>query len=876
MPERRPKARTKKESPERPKTWINVDEVQQDYRPQQIKEANPFVRKPEVSVAEGYADRGRQKQSTIVGEQIDTDPKKAKAMAERYKRFVSGNPDIKDVPFTREGVEKWNKEHPDLGNPSYYELMLSRDIAEMLEHDESRRAKMESVQYAGKAEPVTPEEAAPQLPESLPDPRLPLTGSPNNELFSNMREGGEREPLDEYEPAPPPLFNREHWEDNHARSEAYKEKKKIEQVDALAREGYINFVDAPATGETISSKMTPESKQEWVKKLEDTIGKINRGDYSGLEQPKKPEAEDEPNPSKEYLDYYDNRDNKEPKKEPEGEPDPSKEYLDYYDNRDEKEPEAQKGGVANAPLEKEPFRFVGLHGEKATEELAEYLTSRSQEPEKQAEALGPKEASYIRKIGERYNKINWKYKLAFGAGLIGGGWALTSLMPLIATGIASQRLLGMTGMFVKFEDHLQRTSEGTQHGRFANMEWYKKLAERPEQQRKIMAAVMAVGYTAGMSALIGGAIHVGREALASDDWADSVREWVNSHWPFYSHPEPIAVNEIMGPPAPEAPAIPEPAPITEGAAMSVAPNMPDISVDASPGHGYEYMIKRIWEQMQSHSDPNMYAHDSDIHRLLTADKSTIDQVVHKIATEHGFYNPDGTSVLIDPHAHLNLAPDGQLHFSDPTHPDINHAPTGAHVTPPYHPEAPAHAEAPVAQAETPVPHAEAPVEHSGAHTEILYKNEGVVGTHTETTPVEKVTPAEFEALKQQQNAAHSAVAPEASSGVQTAAESVVNSHNLEVITSEPHIYADDGAKHLLVYGGSPADQTRLVGEFFQNPDNANAVVYTADQTNTYRIPWTNTGGEVTLGSPVRTNGFLGFFKSFMKAPDPSEFRAIIK
>ena len=71
------------------------------------------------------------------------------------------------------------------------------------------------------------------------------------------------------------------------------------------------------------------------------------------------------------------------------------------------------------------------------------------------------------------------------------------------------------------------------------------------------------------------------------------------------------------------------------------PRCRHISVDAQAGHGYEFMTKRIWEQLHAqHLDPNKFAVDSDIHKLITADAKTINGVVHKLAEQHGFlYRP---------------------------------------------------------------------------------------------------------------------------------------------------------------------------------------------------------------------------------------------
>ena len=89
-------------------------------------------------------------------------------------------------------------------------------------------------------------------------------------------------------------------------------------------------------------------------------------------------------------------------------------------------------------------------------------------------------------------------------------------------------------------------------------------------------------------------------------------------------------------------------------------------VEASPGRGYEYMLKQLWEQLRTKRiDPNAYAQDSDIRALLGADARSIDSVVHRIAADprHGFFHTDGTSVLVDPTARMTIGAHGEVRLS---------------------------------------------------------------------------------------------------------------------------------------------------------------------------------------------------------------------
>ena len=104
---------------------------------------------------------------------------------------------------------------------------------------------------------------------------------------------------------------------------------------------------------------------------------------------------------------------------------------------------------------------------------------------------------------------------------------------------------------------------------------------------------------------------------------------------------------------------------------------------------------------------------------------------------------------------------------------------------------------------------------------------------------------------------------------------IVNSHHLTIPTAESHIYVDSH-KHIFAYGGSPAQQAHAVQSFLNiDADHQKLVVYGTDDSGKYRIPWSMRGGQVVPGMPVEKRGFLGMFKSFMKAPDPKDFRNVI-
>jgi hypothetical protein len=128
-------------------------------------------------------------------------------------------------------------------------------------------------------------------------------------------------------------------------------------------------------------------------------------------------------------------------------------------------------------------------------------------------------------------------------------------------------------------------------------------------------------------------------------------------------------------------------------------------------------------------------------------------------------------------------------------------------------------------------------------------------------------------LTHEQDLAAQKLAEAAQTNVAEQAHSIVNSFGIEVPVTEPHTYAD-AAKHVFVYGGSPVEQAKSIGEYLtKNPEGT---IFGTDNDGKYRIPWQLVNGELVPGRPVRTSGFFGFFSSFMAAPTPEEFESIIK
>lgn len=368
------------------------------------------------------------------------------------------------------------------------------------------------------------------------------------------------------------------------------------------------------------------------------------------------------------------------------------------------------------------------------ERLQAYLSERSKTLNTEAAAYGPKAEKLVRSIGERYGKLNWKYKIAIGAGLGISAAAFsgvsTPLALLFGAGIVTQRAAGMASMFLKFEKHLQETGEGKSDSFLARQDWYKKIAEKPERQRQLAAAVMSAAYTSGMSLAIGEAIHLASES----SWGEAVHEWLKQQWPFQGTGSAPAVPEHSGPKVSgiiEHPGV-APAPVVPEV-HGVVPAMPTVSVEASAGHGYEYMLKQLWKELQAkHLDPSNYAAGTDIHTLLTADAHSIDSVVHQIAADpkHDFFHADGTSVRIDSHAQMTLGSDGEVHLSEAGH-DILQAPAHMPTTSAYPPSEP-----PISQPEVFAPHPITPP----ANVSVLPKEAALVSSAPHEAAPLPVTP----------------------------------------------------------------------------------------------------------------------------------------
>ncbi len=501
-------------------------------------------------------------------------------------------------------------------------------------------------------------------------------------------------------------------------------------------------------------------------------------------------------------------------------------------------PTAPEAIPAPVPPAVEAAETSEVRAERSTvAERSAYFRGRADALDTRLDHLGGIEKGF-RWLGEQYDKMGWKSKLGVGVALgLGAGIASAVSLPVafgFLGGIAAQRIAGMSSMFMKFERNAQDNSS----------EWAKE---------KAMGKAML--WTAAMTGAVMLAVE-GVKQLTESEIGTATKEWLKNMWPFG---QPVQAPTATA----EAPAT-----IVE----LPGPEIPPVYANATPGNGYEYMMKRMWEQLQEHPldlntqhqlDPN-----SDILKLVNADAASIDKIVHQIASDpnHGFFNPDGTSVLIKPTDMLAFNTEGQvIHLSQEGVASV-HAPESAPVTPAYHPEA--HT-ASLAEA---VKYPDFPED----------SDVNAVPVEVESPVVDEVAQAIPEPLPQGTVESPPVTRVEATYGDATilgqpeatpVTEIIRNQFGLEIPAGQSHIYAGEGDK-LFVFGSTPENQTKAIGDFFASPENVKSVIYGTDSESKYRIPYfLGPDGKPTAGLPEQT-GWI--WKSWAKPPSPDEFQKMIK
>lgn len=528
--------------------------------------------------------------------------------------------------------------------------------------------------------------------------------------------------------------------------------------------------------------------------------------------------------------------------------------------------EAILAGGGPAPLEQEATRAetknrLGGLIEKLTKmggavsegfsKSKNYLNERAKQIDAQAETSGAERIT--RRMGEIYNKLNWREK--FGIGLVLGASAVVTggasiYLPYAFVGlIGVQRAFGMASMYLSQEKALQNA----------------KIAESGQlisvKERAAFDAVMS-------GALMGAAIGKGIQLANEYGLVERTREWLGS---LMGHtatmPEVAAPARPSGglPTSPDA--VPPPAGGAAaaaageaagkaGEAVAAAPEVAAVempSVEAKAGDGYERMLKNLWEQTKG----TTYPEGSDMARLQGIDPKDLSAEIHRLATDNEFFKATGESVRINIGDKLSVDANGDLWLNDQT----ILAPEGAPTTPALNPEvAPAASDASMRVEPSP----DFPNEVTRVDADDMTGDIEIPSAAEETSePAPTDMPANTD------------VSSETKSPAPVVEKSIItNQFGLAIPVAEPHIYAGADSANTFVFGGSSAERAKTILEYLTA--NPNKVVFSADDSEKYRIPWHLVGGKVTPGVPMRTGGLFGFFSGFMKAPDPSEFQKLIK
>ncbi|MCR4275887.1 MAG: hypothetical protein NUV90_00685 [Candidatus Parcubacteria bacterium] len=468
------------------------------------------------------------------------------------------------------------------------------------------------------------------------------------------------------------------------------EQRTYEKIPAEKRESYLAHV--------AEVRVDKEKKEKKIKNKKPAKTRAQKPKTQVVEEVE-PEADGKPNPEEdeEYPAVWrynrDRRGNGEAQVEP---PLPGLELSStetWQWPKSERTPAEERGylrklieGAAGKTKEK-------IEWWKSAEEG---LIRRNAELDAQLEKIGGVEKGF-RWLGEKYNKLGWKSKLAVGASLgLGAAFTAGVSMPIAfacMSGIAAQRVAGLATMYLKFEKNSHEDKWG-----------------------KEKAMLKAGVYTVLMGLAIKEAIEYASGTELAHAAQVKIEGWLGAMLGHES--TTAATNEGVGAaaPTPEHPAIPvghqasadvqtAAHPVATGEAPAaevvaeVAPATPEIaSIEAKAGDGYERMLQHLWEQSKG-LDPNKFPEGSDIRRLIEANPKSIGAEIHRLATDNEFFKGNGTNVRIDIGDKMTVDAKGNIWLGE----DIL-APEGAPVTPAFHPEAPV---APVAEPLSSVTPAEA-------------------------------------------------------------------------------------------------------------------------------------------------------------------------
>lgn len=559
------------------------------------------------------------------------------------------------------------------------------------------------------------------------------------------------------------------------------------------------------------------------------------------------------------------------------------------------QPRKEKVGFLATALEK----ITGL-SRPALEKISrsrQHLNERAKELDAKGEKLTGVEG-WFRHLGENYNKLNFAYKLSLGMALgTGAVVSMAAFAPVWALGFAGalgvQRFYGMAGMFLTLEKSLKEKRIGESGQALAIKE------------RAILDAAL---YTFAVSYAIKEGIEFAQKIEAVEHTRERLADWLAHMRGYDRAPEAVAAvgpnladaatSEPKGGPTASTVST-DPAPAATGSSSPEGPKaggepsagfieraIPGIEVGAVAGRGYEDMAWRLWDQVKGLPDVKGPS-GSDLERLLSADKSTVKDLVHELAKEHGFYK-DGKSIQI-----INLG--DRLSFDD----------DGMLV------RTPADSVVPIPESAPAVPAAEgAPTVAPNEAAQAVHMSD-VPSTFPDVRPIPPEGIPRVQGLSTEDWSGPSAEAVQPSYPVpeqvpptpdsppiptvdvpqpevqpskpltigieheRTIVQEVVNKWGHAVPLNEPHIYAGEGDR-LLVFGGTPESQAEAIEkQFIAAP--ATTVVYGTSADGKYRIPFfKDPSGKITPGLPERNRGLLGFFSGWASAPGPDDLQKLIR
>ena len=560
----------------------------------------------------------------------------------------------------------------------------------------------------------------------------------------------------------------------------------------------------------------------------------------------------------------------------------------------------------------------GEHQERG-ESLKEYLKETSDALQETAKEYGPSIVGAIGSVVERYNKLNWKTKLAVTGALMLG----TAYMPVAAgvftAALYGQRVLGAIGMGINKRKKLDAKIA-------ANPEHW--LAGKSELEKNAYVALLSAGYMAATSFAVHEGVEGVKAAANSDwlpnsvDWAkttaqegfEKVKESVNTDWlgKMLEHdsiqPSSDALETLV--PTPDMSSVE----VSPDQAHTVQTLDPTLFAEAK---GTDQLRILAENSISKHLTPNEWTVlNNHIASLTSQERSIFDKFVADSSAKI-----DATSDFVATAPESASVPDSGLAEAE--------ASTRDHLkdlndqwNKLYEERDQVHQDIATAQAEG---SDNAVQELSGAEARIdaqmhdikqVYESAGS-NTPFGRNPIDGHPMSEMEAqkLSELQNAMRDprqtgawppgppeekgffeklfggedqdTVSSNDSESISKAPESsisspespsvgehlIINEHGIEIPTAVPNIYAD-AEGHLFAHGGSIEEKIETIQKFLtENPDK---VIYGTDDSGKYRIPWSLYEGHALPGEPVRTGGFLGFGSSFMDAPKPEEFVKKIK